>query len=209
MTMDHRALIIFAKLPRAGEVKTRLGRAVGMARAADIYRELAEHAFGIADELASGGTKVYLFYDPIATGQDIRSWIGRRFSYVPQEGQSLGDRMHHAFAMAFDDGARHAVIIGTDVPELQASMVNNAFNRLANHDIVIGPSLDGGYFLLGMTAPIKDVFHGVVWSTGKVFDGTMARIRQLDLSCSVLPALADIDTEQDLREYETRIRLKK
>jgi glycosyltransferase A (GT-A) superfamily protein (DUF2064 family) len=117
--------------------------------------------------------------------------------------------MHHAFAMAFDDGARHAVIIGTDVPELQASMVDNAFMQLANHDIVAGPSLDGGYFLLGMTGPIKNVFNGVEWSTDQVFDGTMARIRQLDLSCSVLPALADIDTEQDLREYETRIRLKK
>ncbi|HET6273917.1 MAG TPA: TIGR04282 family arsenosugar biosynthesis glycosyltransferase [Bacteroidota bacterium] len=209
MTMDHRALIMFAKLPRAGEVKTRLGRAVGMDRAADIYKELAEHAFGIADELASSGTKVYLFYDPIATGQDIRSWIKRRFSYVPQQGRSLGDRMQHAFAVTVGDGAQQTVIIGTDVPELQASMVNNAFNRLANHDIVVGPSLDGGYFLLGMTAPIKDVFNGVEWSTDQVFDGTMARIRQLDLSCSVLPALADIDTEQDLREYETRIRLKK
>jgi rSAM/selenodomain-associated transferase 1 len=207
--MGQRALIIFAKLPRAGEVKTRLGHVVGMQRAAQIYREFAEHAFGIAEELEMGGAKVYLFYDPAATAHDIRGWIDRPFSCVAQHGHTLGDRMHHAFATTFQEGAQRAVIIGTDVPEMQASLVNAAFDHLTANDIVIGPSLDGGYVLLGMTSPVKDVFHGIVWSSPQVFDGTMARIAHLHLTCAVLPALADIDTEQDWREYQARVRLRK
>jgi uncharacterized protein len=198
------ALIIFAKLPRPGEVKTRLGNVVGMEEAASIYRVFAQHAFSLGEHLTAEGVEVYVFYDPLASEHDFRQWVGHRCSLVPQEGDSLGERMRHAFERTFRDGSSCSVIIGTDVPDLTADTVVRAFEFLATHDAVIGPSTDGGYYLLGMNAPSKDLFSGIAWSTASVFDQTLSRMDALALTYATVDELHDIDTVEDYRSYQRR-----
>ena len=201
--MNDCALIIFAKLPRAGEVKTRLGQSIGMKEAADIYKQFAEHAFTLADALKSRGTTIYVFFAPGAEAKAVASWVGREFVFVRQRGNDLGERMYNAFVRTFADGAKRSVIIGTDVPELNASIIDSAFSQLDGHDIVLGPSTDGGYYLLGMNT-LQPVFDGIEWSTDKVLRQTLVRLASLHLSNAMLPEMADVDTEEDYRLYLAR-----
>jgi hypothetical protein len=202
--MNHSALIIFAKFPRAGEVKTRLGKSIGMEKAVEVYKQFAEHAFSLADELHSEGVRVYIFYAPGATENDLKKWVGRSFRFIEQRGNSLGERMKNAFDTTFADGAARAVIIGTDVPELDAATIRSAYETLSTHDVVIGPSTDGGYYLLGMNALTKPLFDGVTWSVETVLQHTLATVQSLNLSYQLLPQLSDIDTENDFRDYLKR-----
>ncbi len=204
--MENRALIIFAKLPRAGLVKTRLGKEIGMNEAVRVYEECARRVFNVAESLASDGARVYLFYAPNAAENEVRSWVGSDFVFAPQVGETLGERMHHAFAHVFRDGISRAVIIGTDVPELERGVLSRAFDLLDSHDLVIGPSHDGGYYLLGMTPPVKEVFDGIAWSTEEVLGRTVAKAERHGLSYTLLEQLMDVDTLEDYRAYLERTR---
>jgi uncharacterized protein len=202
--MTNSALIIFAKLPRAGEVKTRLGKSIGMEKAVEVYKHFAEHAFTLADNLHSKGVDVFVLYGPGAKQKEVAEWVARDFFFTEQQGTTLGDRMHHAFDLTFASGAMQSVIIGTDVPELDARTIQEGFESLAKHDIVLGPSNDGGYYLLGMNAPTKNVFAGITWSVETVSLQTITRIQSLQLSYHLLPKFSDIDTEKDLDKYLRR-----
>ncbi|MEO8167669.1 MAG: TIGR04282 family arsenosugar biosynthesis glycosyltransferase, partial [bacterium] len=103
-----------------------------------------------------------------------------------------------------DDGAKRTVIIGTDVPELSASIIESAFHQLNDHDVVLGPSTDGGYYLLGMKPPVKEVFDGIEWSSEKVYAQTVKCLQTSRLSYARLPEFADVDTEEDYRQYLAR-----
>ena len=196
-----KSLIIFARYPRPGEVKTRLGRVLGMERAAAIYSRFARHAFSIGEVLLREGVTVYLYYDPSVSETEMRAWVDLPFAFVPQEGEDLGERMRRAFEQTFENGSERSVIIGTDVPELGEATVQQAFDRLDDHPVVLGPGDDGGYYLLGMVSPVKDLFSGVRWSTGQVMDQTMARVGSLGLDCSLLPVHHDVDTAEDYAAF--------
>jgi len=198
------ALIIFARLPRAGEVKTRLGLEIGMENAATIYAEFAHHAFSLGKRMQSAGVSVYLFFDPLATEQEVQRWVGHRFKFLSQDGDDLGERMFNAFERTFRDGADRMLIIGTDVPELNDGVLANAFDNLLRNDVVIGPSTDGGYYLLGMRSPAKGLFQGIPWSTDSVLRNTLAKAGELGLSVWLLGQLADIDDETDYNAYIRR-----
>ena len=203
--MVNKTLIIFAKLPRPGEVKTRLGSEVGMSEASEIYQEFAQHAFSIGDQLSAKGVKIYLFYDARASKEDIQAWVRHSFVLTPQVGETLGERMYNAFEKTFNEGAHRSIVIGTDVPELDTATVLNAFELLDSHKVVVGPSTDGGYYLLGMNRPTKEIFKGIKWSTDSVCRETIKRLDLLSLSYSVLPELADIDTKDDYARYLRRL----
>ena len=202
--MKGDALIIFAKLPQPGGVKTRLGQSIGMEQAAKIYKEFAEHAFCIAEELSVNDVAVHLYYEPMSDEESIRSWVKHSFCFTAQRGTTLGERMRNAFHDVLERGAKRAVIIGTDVPELEGSNVADAFALLDENDIVVGPSVDGGYYLLGMKPPAKDLFDNIEWSTKTVFDATMTKINAMGLSSAVLPVVHDIDNEEDLQRHMRR-----
>ncbi|MBU6392198.1 MAG: TIGR04282 family arsenosugar biosynthesis glycosyltransferase, partial [Planctomycetes bacterium] len=131
--------------------------------------------------------------------------------YIHQEGDTLGERMSHAFQQLFQDkGYKRCIIIGTDCPEIDAVLIENAFETLQGKDIVLGPCKDGGYYLLGMSrlSPIRferefvpDLFVDIDWSTDRVFDQTMAKVRKNNLSYGILKTLADVDTPEDLHRY--------
>lgn len=202
--MRRRALIVFAKPPHAGKVKTRLGKSLGMNVAAELYDRFAHHAFSLAEEMQRGGVTVSLWFDPEASAAEMRQWVNRPFQFHPQQGTDLGGRMKTAFETAFAEGAHEAIIIGTDVPDLRLEILLNAFDLLAAVDIVLGPSTDGGYYLLGMRRPVLDLFDGVAWSTDAVLAQTLKRIQALQLTSALLPELSDIDTEADYRAFLRR-----
>jgi rSAM/selenodomain-associated transferase 1 len=199
------ALIVFAKMPLAGAVKTRLGKSLGMEKAATLYKEFAEHAFDLARACAADGIAVYVFYAPGTGAAEIARWVGlSSCMYAEQEGESLGDRMRSAFQYTFHRGARRTVIIGTDVPELELTVLRNAFGLLVDHQVVIGPSPDAGYYLLGMQTPLKELFWGIVWSSNDVLQRTVGRLESLRLQYILLPEVSDIDTESDYKAYLRR-----
>lgn len=191
-------LLLLIRNPRLGKVKTRLARTVGDAEALHIYRILLEKtrqaALGVQAER-------WLFYsDFMETGDD---WPETHFQKKVQSGGDLGDRMEQAFQQAFDAGAGKVLIIGSDCPGLTGLLLQEAFDRLDNADFVLGPTPDGGYYLLGMKDLDVSVFRGIVWSTDTVRTSTLEKIQAAGKTCSLLPELSDVDTEADWLTYKT------
>jgi uncharacterized protein len=203
--ISSQALVIFARLPRKGDVKTRLGKSIGMHKSAELYRLFAEHAFTLGRQLLVAGSTVYVFYDPGANADEMRAWVGPSLLLVPQEGATLGDRMRRAFDVTFAEESKQTIIIGTDVPELDLLTIERGYDALHHHDAVIGPASDGGYYLLGMNAPTKELFDGIAWSSGTVYRDTVEHLRRLNLSFCQLNELADIDTISDYEAYLGRM----
>lgn len=193
-------LLIFIKNPEAGKVKTRLAETLGDREACRVYRKL----LALTRTVSSGvECRRQLWYSRYIDGDD--PWDPASYDKRLQQGDDLGERMKYAFEQAFASGFERAVVIGSDCAELEQNHIKDAFRALENRDIVIGPSKDGGYYLLGMNAPHPRLFEEISWSTASVFEDTMSRIRELDLSCEILPVLNDIDTEEDLRNAAQRL----
>ena len=175
-----------------GFVKTRLARTLGDAEALRIYHILLEKtreaALGVRAER-------WLCYSNKIETED--AWSETDFRKFVQHGLDLGARMEHAFQQAFATGATKVIIIGSDCPALSGALLEDAFARLDESDFVLGPSLDGGYYLLGMTVFEPSLFTGIRWSTDTVSAVTLEKIRALGKSCFLLPELLDVDTEDD------------
>ena len=198
--MSNPLLIIFARNPQLGQVKSRLARTVGPDKALHIYRLLLDKTCQVA--LDSNSDKMVYYSDRIEQ-EDI--WDSQIFRKAVQSNGDLGIRMLNAFHRAFEDGYDKAVIIGTDCFELSPQIINTAFEQLNKSDIVIGPALDGGYYLLGMKTLHSEVFINKNWSTPSVLRDTLRDIRKLGLKPRLLPLLNDVDAEEDLNGLEPLI----
>ena len=193
-------LIIFARFPRSGEVKTRLAETIGSDAAIEFYRLCAEHMFEESGNISSQVDR-FVFYSGGNERDEIEEWVGPQFRLDVQTGADLGERMENAFRSVFSRGVRKAVLVGTDVPDLSASVIDDAVRSLDSCDIVIGPCHDGGYYLLGMRELHKGLFADIPWSTEAVLEKTLDEADLLGLAVHLLPTLADIDTVQDLRSW--------
>jgi rSAM/selenodomain-associated transferase 1 len=184
-------LLVFAKVPRPGHVKTRLTPVLTPEEAARLYE-----AF-LADALSLYGTldvAVHLHLAP-PLPDDRPSWLPDGFPVYPQAGEGLGERMHRAFANALADGYDRAAVVGTDHPTLPAAFVRQSFSALAApRSVCIGPSADGGFYLLGMTDLYPQLFEGMSYSHEHVFSDTLARLGTTDAQLTVLPRWYDVDT---------------
>lgn len=195
------AVIVFAKYPVKGKVKTRLAETVGEEFATEFYKLCAEHTFSVLKKLQRQSTHVYLYY-PAGDSEDlVRTWTNSDFIYRPQRGDDLGEKMLNAFTEVLNDSTGNVVIIGTDLPDISAVLVQEAFSELENHDAVIGPSSDGGYYLLGLKEAETNIFSNIRWSTAEVFEKTIENFKGLELNFRILVELTDIDTEDDLRKW--------
>jgi uncharacterized protein len=186
-------LILFVRNPIPGQVKTRLARTLGDEKALRIYQHLLEHTHAITNGL---NCDKFVFYADVITEQDL--WENDKYNKQQQSGDDLGQRMQQAFASLFEKGYEKAIIIGSDCLELTAEIVHEGFLQLEANDIVIGPSADGGYYLLGMKIDRPYLFHGKKWSTDSVLSNTIADCDQHILAYSLLPLLHDIDEEKDV-----------
>lgn len=190
-------LLIFVKYPEPGKVKTRLAKNIGSENAAMLYRNMAE---GIVCNLSklTDYTKI-IFFDPPERRNDVMRWLKfDGLSFVAQDGNSLGERMSNAFSHAFSLGAEKAVVIGTDCAQITKQTILKAFEKLETSEAVIGPSDDGGYYLLGLRRLIPELFYDIDWSTNLVFDQTMKRLRRNGIKSKCLETLRDVDTVEDL-----------
>ena len=185
------ALIIFIKNPVLGKVKTRLAATMGEEKALLVYEALLAHTRATAQAPACRRS---LYYSDFADEGD--AWAPEHVIKKVQEGADLGERMSRAFAAVLQENER-AVIIGSDAPGISAGLLEEAFQRLSENDFVIGPTFDGGYYLLGMKRHEPAVFRNIDWSTPEVFAQTMAVIQGLGKTCYELRRLADIDYEED------------
>jgi rSAM/selenodomain-associated transferase 1 len=187
------AVALLAKAPVAGQVKTRLAADVGPDAAIAHYRRI-----GLAVAAAVGSEfSLTVWYDPPGAEAVMRAWLGAR-QFRVQHGADLGARMAHAFRTHFASGEVPVIAIGADCPAIDASVIGDAVRRLESHDVAIGPTVDGGYYLLGLNAPQPDLFAAVPWSTAEVFRITVDRCRARDLSVAVMPPLRDVDSLADI-----------
>jgi rSAM/selenodomain-associated transferase 1 len=195
------AVILFARLPEKGKVKTRLAKTLGDNFAVKFYNICAQHAFGECRKTASGDTAIYIFYPDIINEESIKNWAGKDFRAFPQSGENIGIRMLNAFKTVFAEGIERAVLIGTDIPDISSTIIFNALTSLEKSEVVIGPAKDGGYYLIGMKKTIGLLFEEIEWETGKVFENTLSRIIINNIKSEIISGLYDIDTEEDLKEW--------
>ncbi len=193
--MSNPALIIFVKNPEKGKVKTRLAKDIGDEKAVDIYKKLLQHTFNITNELS---VEKYVYYGGYIDWNDM--WDLDVYSKRIQVEEDLGGRMIHAFGELYEREHDKVLIIGSDCNELSTEILQSAFNSLDDNDVVLGPTHDGGYYLIGMKKLHADLFTGKDWSTESVFEQTIRSIDENGLSYSVLPKLNDVDHKEDVPE---------
>lgn len=187
-------LIVFAKVPRPGHVKTRLTPVLTPAEAAELYEAFLRDALQMYEGL-SIDVRLYLA-PPVADGLND---LPERVSVFEQRGAGLGPRMQQAFREVFDAGYENAAIVGTDHPTLPVSFVRQSFIALqADRSICIGPSEDGGFYLLGMNVFYPQLFEGMSYSHDNVFTETLARVEGTDARLTVMPRWYDVDTPDTL-----------
>ena len=190
-------VIIFTRYPTPGKTKKRLIPALGPIGAAELHREMTEKILNVVRKAASGKTMdVEVCFDG-GTEHRMGCWLGPGLTFSAQVEGDLGERLGAAFDQAFRKGAKRVVLIGADIPDACERHIDQAFDALGDHDLVFGPSIDGGYWLLGMKGP-ADLFHGIPWGTGKVLEKSIAVAREKGLSIHRLETLTDLDRKEDL-----------
>ena len=192
------ALVVFLKYPQPGLVKTRLGKDIGPESAALLYKELTEL---ILRNTKAGDYQRFLFYTPQNKKSEILKWLGGDPNLFLQKGNDLGQRLANAFKSVFSKGAKKVLVIGTDSPVIDSEIIQQAFRRLDKFQCVIGPSFDGGYYLLGLGSENAKVFEGIDWSTNRVLEQTKQRLKKLEVVFTCLNEEFDIDTRADLERF--------
>ena len=186
-------VIMFAKAPRPGFVKTRLARDIGAAAAANAYRDVGSR---VANQVATA-FPLTVWYTPAGAADEMRMWLGD-LDYREQVGRDLGERMAHAFAVHFAAGEDPVIAIGADAPGVTQEILRDAARSLEASDVALGPAMDGGYYLLGLRRLVPLLFHDVPWGTSRVLEVTVSRCRTADIAVAMLPPLRDLDTVADL-----------
>jgi len=191
--MNKNLIIVFVRTPEIGKVKTRLAKSIGDQSALTIYKLLLKHNAAVLHDLSF--SKV-VYYSEIVRENDY--WDATIFQKKVQKGSDLGERMQNAFETEFKEGYEKILIIGSDLFDLKPTHITTAFEALETHDITIGPSLDGGYYLLGMKELYHTLFKNKKWGTDSVLEHTLKDLKQQNIK--LLEALNDIDTFEDLQQ---------
>jgi uncharacterized protein len=195
MLSIRRCILLFVKHPAPGRVKTRIAQTTSPERAAEIYRALvAKVCAALPLE-----TPVIVHFDPASEREAVQAWLEpllpQAAGWEPQTSGDLGHRLRAAFAAAFSSGWDQVAVIGSDCVDISPAIFDEAWDALAKSDVAIGPSHDGGYYLLALRAEQPALFDNIRWSTGHTLPDTLAR--GANLTISHLPVLSDVDTEAD------------
>jgi len=190
--------MMFAKAPIAGNVKTRLGDKVGMKRAAQIYRKLLSYMLDNLDTQANIHIQLWCWPD---TRHPFFLHCARRYrlSLHRQQGKDLGEKMLHATKDSCQKRG-YAIIVGTDVPEIDSKLCLQSQHALQQHDVVLAPTIDGGYGLVAMNKPRPELFRNMTWSHQTVLSSTLKRAQRRKLSVHCFKPIRDVDTYNDYKE---------
>jgi rSAM/selenodomain-associated transferase 1 len=191
-------ILVFLKFPTAGQVKTRLAKAIGAVQAAKLYRGWIGTVFAGLQPLR-GTVRVIGYYDGAAIAE-FAEWHGLADEWWPQPNGDLGARLEAGFRTAHAVG-RPVLAIGTDCLELDAELVREALTKLTQHDTVFGPAADGGYYLVGTARWLPAFFTGVRWSNEQTLTDHLEVCRRHHWSVGLLPQRQDIDTLEDWIDY--------
>ncbi len=200
MTKPSRAVLIFSKLPEAGQVKSRLIPVLGAEGAARLYRRLLVRQLEWLT--AEAGCPIQLWLTPSMDHPLVQHWAGEaELSLFLQRGEDLGERMMYA-AQAALQSYRQVVLLGVDCPALTAAHLHQTFSWLESYDGVLGPARDGGYVLLGLKSVPLSLFKGHNWGEADVAESTREAMRRLGWGWRELPRLWDLDRPEDLPKLE-------
>ncbi len=201
--MDH--LGMFAKFWAPGKVKTRLAATIGEVQAAVVYRAILNY---LVDSLSAVGDQRAIAFTPSDKRSDfenVTASVTESWALIPQSDGSLGNRMTHFFESMFsggdeaeDESSRNTILIGSDCPTITPALCAEAFELLRTHDVVLGPTPDGGYYLVGMAGKYRDVFSGITYSTQSVLEQTTNKMQDNQIKYALLKPLEDIDEFDNL-----------
>lgn len=192
--MDN-LLIVFLKNPILGRVKTRLAKDIGNENALQVYLRLLDINLQCISKFNG---KVHLYFDSFLPENNS---YPEHFKLMIQEGNDLGERMSNAFQNSFEKGFKKCIIIGSDCPAIEPKHLEKSLTNLDTTDVVFGPAIDGGYYLLGMNKYYPELFKNVEWSSEKVLDQSISICINKNLKHHLLEPLRDIDTKDDLDFY--------
>lgn len=192
---NRQQLIIFVKNREEGQVKTRLAATIGKKKAFQVYNMLLRIT---AEATKHVNAERLVSYSKYIEKDDF--FKDSKFQKTVQSGVGLGERMRNAFCEGFSEKKEKIVLIGSDCPDISMEIIHHAFQKLDAAECVLGPSQDGGYYLIGLNKPIPEIFEKMRWSIGSVFDETVKRLDSVSASYHLLPVLNDIDNEEDLQK---------
>jgi rSAM/selenodomain-associated transferase 1 len=186
-------IAVLLKAPRPGEVKTRLAREIGSGSAVRLYRQLAERTIAAA---RGTGWPLSVWYAPADAGAEMAGWLGDAVTYRPQPDGDLGDRMR---AAADGPPDTTIIVIGADCSRMSTDLLHQAAAALERSAVVLGPAVDGGYYLVAGRRPLPNLFTGITWSTDQVLADTRRRLERAGVTWEELEAMSDVDTAADAR----------
>lgn len=199
--------ILFTRYPEAGTTKTRLIPCLGPEGAADLQRQMTVHTLATALPVkASRGLEVEVRYEG-GSHRRMQDWLGSGITYRRQGGGDIGRRMARALRQAFDQGSEAAVLVGSDIPDISAALLEQAFASLDDNTVALGPATDGGYYLIGLSRrgfrrAEAALFDGLAWGTSRVLAESCRRLEGLGVRFVLLAQLSDIDRPEDLSVWE-------
>ncbi len=198
-------VLFFVKYPLQGKIKTRLAAELGDQAVIELYKNFVLDTLSTIRQL---NVPFRICFHPESARDKMKEWLGEQYAYIAQEGSNLGQRMKNALAQTFEENFSRAILVGSDSPDLPADFLIQALQSLESHHAVIGPSFDGGYYLIGFSKAhfLPEAFDGISWSTENVFQQTIDVLEEHSNNVHVLPEWFDVDTPVDLRELVNRNR---
>jgi hypothetical protein len=194
-------LILFTRYPVAGHTKTRLIPALGAEGAADLQRRMTELTLRTVEDPAVESQPELEIRYAGGSGEQMENWLGPDRIYCEQGAGDLGEKMSRAMTEAFQSGYRQVMIIGADCPGLSPGGLSTGFSRLADHDLVLGPAADGGYYLIGLARPCPELFSNRSWGSNILLSETITAAKKHALKFYLLEELTDVDHPEDLKYF--------
>ena len=202
-TIINKRLIIFTRYPEPGITKTRMIPALGAVGAAKLQRQMTEYVLAQAQLLQSSYDVSIEVRFAGGDKQLMQAWLGNDIECIAQGEGDLGQKMANSLISAFQNPTKSVVIIGSDCPELTPALMVKAFQQLQlGSDLVLGAAIDGGYYLIGLSRFIPELFTEISWGSAQVFSQTVETAQSLNLTTAYLPPLADVDRPEDLPIWE-------
>ncbi len=196
-------ILLFVKYPEKGKVKLRLSVDINEDIVKELYRCFVQDTLATIKKIDS---QLFICFSPVEAQKKFQKWLGSTLLFLPQNGADLGERMKNSFTDVFTKGFQRAVLVGSDSPDLPEKYIEQALSILKTQDIVLGPTIDGGYYLIGFNKNTftSGVFEDIPWGNQMVFQKTSMKIKQAHRSLGLLPVWSDVDTIADLKHLIQR-----
>jgi hypothetical protein len=204
MTKNQDAcILLFVKYPEKGKVKCRLSADLSQDIVQDLYQCFVHDTLKTVKTI---DTQLFICFLPVDAQEKFQRWLGENLQFLPQIGKDLGERMKNSFTDVFTKGFKKAVLMGSDSPDLPKEYIKQAFDTLKTKEVVLGPTVDGGYYLIGFrsTTFTTSIFEDIPWGTQMVFQETLMKLKQTSHTVGLLPVWSDIDTMTDVKNLIRR-----